>query len=54
MEQMQLEYNDAARQKGIYIVSACGFDSIPGDMGLVFLQQQFKGSCFLSLKITLM
>jgi len=30
-------------QKGVYIVSACGFDSIPGDLGLVFLQRQFKG-----------
>lgn len=43
MEQMQLEYHDAAHQKGVYIVSACGFDSIPDDLGLVFLQNQFKG-----------
>lgn len=43
MERMQLEYHEAARQKGVYIVSACGFDSIPDDLGLVFLQNQFKG-----------
>lgn len=43
MEQMQLEYHGAAQQKGVYIVSACGFDSIPDDLGLVFLQNQFKG-----------
>lgn len=44
METMQLKYNDAAREKGIYIVSACGFDSIPADLGIVFLQEQFKGT----------
>ncbi|KAK3912034.1 Saccharopine dehydrogenase-like oxidoreductase [Frankliniella fusca] len=43
MEKMQLEYHAAAQQKGVYIVSACGFDSIPDDLGLVFLQNQFKG-----------
>ncbi|XP_070491011.1 saccharopine dehydrogenase-like oxidoreductase [Chironomus tepperi] len=44
METMQLKYNDAAREKGIYIVSACGFDSIPADMGIVYLQDKFKGT----------
>ncbi|KAG5673995.1 hypothetical protein PVAND_003990 [Polypedilum vanderplanki] len=44
METMQLKYNDAAREKGVYIVSACGFDSIPADMGTVFLQKQFNGT----------
>jgi short subunit dehydrogenase-like uncharacterized protein len=44
METMQLKYNDAAREKGIYIVSACGFDSIPADMGIIYLQDQFKGT----------
>lgn len=43
MDRMQLEYHEAARQKGVYIVSACGFDSIPDDLGLVFLQNQFNG-----------
>lgn len=44
METIQLKYNDQAREKGIYIVSACGFDSIPADMGTVFLQEQFNGT----------
>lgn len=43
MERMQLEYNDLAREKGVYIVSACGFDSIPADMGMVFLENHFDG-----------
>lgn len=32
METMQLKYNEQAREKGVYIVSACGFDSIPADV----------------------
>lgn len=44
MEKMQLEYHEAAKQKGVYIVSACGFDSIPSDMGAVFLQDKFEGT----------
>lgn len=43
MERMQLEYNDLAREKGVYIVSACGFDSIPADLGMVFLEKHFDG-----------
>lgn len=43
MEKMQLEYDAIAREKGVYIVSACGFDSIPADMGVVFLEKSFDG-----------
>jgi short subunit dehydrogenase-like uncharacterized protein len=43
MEKMQLLYNEEAQGKNVYIVSACGFDSIPADMGVVYLQQQFNG-----------
>lgn len=43
MERMQLEYNDSAREKGVYIVSACGFDSIPADMGTLFFEKHFDG-----------
>ncbi|KAB0798327.1 lantern saccharopine dehydrogenase-like [Photinus pyralis] len=44
MENMQYKYNRLAAQKGIYIISACGADSIPGDLGVVFLQQNFEGT----------
>lgn len=44
METMQLKYNEQARKKGVYIVSSCGFDSIPADMGVVFLQEKFNGT----------
>lgn len=43
MERMQLEYNDLAREKGVYIVSACGFDSIPVEMGMQFFEKHFDG-----------
>lgn len=42
LEKMQLDYHDAAIKKGIYIIGACGFDSIPCEMGLVFCQKQFE------------
>lgn len=44
IETMQLKYHEAAKKKGIYIVSACGMDSIPADLGVVFLQQEFGGT----------
>lgn len=40
---MQLQYNKAAQEAGVYIVSACGFDSIPTDLGVIFTQQKFGG-----------
>jgi len=43
MERMVLEYNDKAKEKGSYVVSACGFDSIPADMGVCYLEKHFEG-----------
>ncbi|KAI9565541.1 hypothetical protein GHT06_009333 [Daphnia sinensis] len=43
LERMQLEYNTAAKENNCYVIGACGFDSIPADMGTVFLEQQFGG-----------
>lgn len=43
MERMQLKYNQAALDKGIYIISACGFDSIPADLGTVHFEKEFGG-----------
>jgi short subunit dehydrogenase-like uncharacterized protein len=43
MEKMQLDYNEAAQEKGVFVVSACGFDSIPADMGVLFLEEKFGG-----------
>lgn len=43
IESIQLKYNKAAEEAGIYIISACGFDSIPCDLGIIFTQQKFNG-----------
>ncbi|XP_055622734.1 saccharopine dehydrogenase-like oxidoreductase [Toxorhynchites rutilus septentrionalis] len=43
LEGMQLKYHEAAKQKGIYLVSACGFESIPADMGTLFVEREFDG-----------
>nr|XP_018917008.1 PREDICTED: saccharopine dehydrogenase-like oxidoreductase [Bemisia tabaci] len=43
MELMQLKYNKAAEEKGVYVISACGFASIPTDLGTVYLQKNFEG-----------
>ena len=40
---MQLDYNTVARENNVYVVGACGFDSIPADMGTVFLEEKFNG-----------
>ncbi|XP_074660524.1 saccharopine dehydrogenase-like oxidoreductase [Tubulanus polymorphus] len=43
LEKMQLLYNTKAKESSIYVVGACGWDSIPADMGVVYLQQNFDG-----------
>lgn len=43
IERIQLQYNDLAEEKGVYVVSACGMDSIPADMGTIFFEKHFDG-----------
>ncbi|XP_003700852.1 saccharopine dehydrogenase-like oxidoreductase [Megachile rotundata] len=43
IESMRLKYHKEAEEAGIYIISACGFDSIPCDLGVIFTQQKFDG-----------
>jgi short subunit dehydrogenase-like uncharacterized protein len=43
LEKMQLVYSAKAKEAGVYVVGACGFDSIPADMGILFTQKAFKG-----------
>jgi short subunit dehydrogenase-like uncharacterized protein len=44
MEKMQLKYNEQARDSGVYVVTGCGFDSIPADLGVVYLESNFSGT----------
>lgn len=41
---MQLLYNAKARETGSFVVGACGWDSIPIDVGLSFLKREFPGT----------
>jgi short subunit dehydrogenase-like uncharacterized protein len=42
MAAMIAKYSDAAKASGARIVFSCGFDSIPFDLGVFYLQQQAK------------
>ncbi len=44
IRQMIERYQEQARKSGARIVHCCGFDSIPSDMGVHFLQQQSMAS----------
>ena len=47
MESMQLKYNTAAEKAGVHIVNACGYDSIPADLGIRHMIRNFKGNLLL-------
>jgi len=39
-----MRYSELAKDSGVYIVSACGFDCIPNDLGALLLQKSFNGN----------
>ncbi|KAK7573512.1 hypothetical protein V9T40_010703 [Parthenolecanium corni] len=43
MENMQLKYHETAEANHVYVVSACGFDSIPADFGVIHFVKNFGG-----------
>ena len=43
METIEAKYDEQARDAGVYIVSSCGFDSIPNDLGALMVQKSFNG-----------
>ena len=44
LEGMQYKYSQSAEEAGVHIVGACGYDSIPAEMGLVHMMKSFKGN----------
>ncbi|KAE9548000.1 hypothetical protein FO519_008793 [Halicephalobus sp. NKZ332] len=44
LEKMQQKYGKQAKENGVYVVGACGWDSIPCDLGVNFLKQNFDGT----------
>ncbi|XP_011098692.1 probable mitochondrial saccharopine dehydrogenase-like oxidoreductase At5g39410 [Sesamum indicum] len=43
MERMEALYHEKAVDKGSLVISACGFDSVPAGMGLLFHSRQWTG-----------
>jgi len=43
LERMQLKYHAEAEEKGVYIVGACGFDSVPSDVGRQLVHKEMNG-----------
>lgn len=43
MEKMEANYHERAVQSGALVVSACGFDSVPAELGLMFNSRQWVG-----------
>ena len=45
MEEMFLKYHDLAKNKGVLILHACAFDSVPADLGCLFAMSQYNLHC---------
>ncbi|XP_077521226.1 saccharopine dehydrogenase-like oxidoreductase [Amblyomma americanum] len=43
MKEIEADFDDVAREKGVLVLRACGFASIPAEMCLSFLRQHFQG-----------
>lgn len=43
MENIQLKYHEIAETKRVYVISACGFDSVPADFGVIHFVKNFEG-----------
>jgi len=43
LEKMQLKYHQKAVENGVYVVGACGFDSIPADLGQICVKREMEG-----------
>lgn len=41
MERMEATYHGMAAEKGSLVISACGFDSVPAELGLIFHSRQW-------------
>jgi len=43
LEKMQMKYHQKAVENGVYVIGACGFDSIPADVGQVCVREAMEG-----------
>lgn len=44
MERTEMKYHEKAVEKGSLVISACGFDSVPAELGLLFNSRQWAPS----------
>jgi len=42
IEKNAIRCQDKAREKGLFIVSSCGFDSVPSDLGMVWVENFYR------------
>jgi short subunit dehydrogenase-like uncharacterized protein len=45
MDRVEIGYHEKSVKNGSLIVSACGFDSVPAEIGLLFHLKQWVGGC---------
>jgi short subunit dehydrogenase-like uncharacterized protein len=50
IELIEYEYHEKAEQKGVFVASACGFDSVPVDLGNVLVCNRFPSHCCTSIE----
>lgn len=43
MERMEVEYGEVAKERGVLVVSACGFDSVPAELGFMYNVRMWSG-----------
>jgi hypothetical protein len=55
IEAIELEYHEEAKDRGVFVASACGFDSVPVDVGNALVRNAFpaKGCCSIETFIEL-
>ena len=50
MDRMFVKYDSAAKDAGILVVPACGFDCVPNDLGVEYTRQQFPDPLLVSVR----
>ncbi|KAJ3410082.1 hypothetical protein HDV05_004107 [Chytridiales sp. JEL 0842] len=53
VDKMYVRYNDKAKSDGVKVVPCCGFDSVPADVGNLFLKQEFNKRGFTAATSTM-
>ncbi|XP_072384284.1 saccharopine dehydrogenase-like oxidoreductase [Diabrotica undecimpunctata] len=43
VDMLSTDCHEAAKEKGVYVVTTCGMDCIPTDLGLAYLEEKFDG-----------